>query len=45
MHIEHAKEMDVVGDSNMHKPDPINVMHAAHEEEKNDSPWPMTKLH
>lgn len=45
MHIEHAKEMDVVGDSNMHKSDPINVMHAAHEEEKNDSPWPMTKLH
>ena len=45
MHVEHAKEMDVASDSNMYKSYPINVMHAAHEDEKNDDPWPMTKLH
>ena len=42
MHVEQAKEMDVLGDSNMYKSNPINVMNAFHKEQKDDNPWPIT---
>ena len=41
MHIDQAKEVDVLGDSNVHKYDPIDVLHAAHEEKHDESLWPM----
>ena len=41
MHVDQAKEVDVLGDSNVHKFDPIDVLHAAYEEKNDDSLWPM----
>ena len=37
MHVDQAKEVDVLGDSNVHKFDPIDVLHATHEEKNDDS--------
>lgn len=34
MHVEQAKEIDYLGDSNVHGSNPINVRHAAHEEKR-----------
>ena len=44
MHVEHAKEVDALGDSNVHGCTLINMMHAAHEEEKAANPWPMIEI-
>lgn len=41
--VEQAKEVDALGDSNVHGSDPINVQLAAHEEDKDGNPWPMTE--
>ena len=41
MHVDQAKEVDVLADSNVHKFDPIDVLHTAHEENNDDILWPM----
>lgn len=38
MYIEQAKEVHVVGNSNVHKFSLVNVLHVAHEEDKDDNP-------
>lgn len=40
MHVEQAKEVDALGDSNV-KSGLVNMMHATYEKEKDDNPWPM----
>lgn len=44
MHVEQAKKIDDLGDSNVHGSNPINVRHAAYEEKKDANPWPMTEI-
>lgn len=43
MHVEQAKEVDAIVDSNVHGSDSINVLHATYEKEKDQNPWPINE--
>lgn len=45
MHVEQENEVDIHGDSNVHRSDLINVLHAAHKEKKDETCGLLHKLH